>query len=74
MQDHRHLTSEDVLRFAGVGLTLATLKLVIRELLGDCTVCRETLEQVERSHPGLAHISGPIPDTPLPVPEGRSSF
>ena len=51
MQDHRHLTSEDVLRFVGVGLTLATLRLVIRELLSDCAICQEALEQVARSHP-----------------------
>jgi len=50
---HRHLTSEDVLRFLGVGLTLGTLRLVIRELLSDCAVCQETLEQVVRSHPEL---------------------
>ncbi|MEA2558510.1 MAG: hypothetical protein QOH06_14 [Acidobacteriota bacterium] len=54
MQEHRHLTSEDVLRFVGVGLTLATLRLVIRELLWDCAVCQETLEQIARSHPDLA--------------------
>ena len=53
MQDHRHLASEDVLRFLGAGLTLATLRLVIRELLSDCAVCQETLDQVARSHPGL---------------------
>jgi len=51
MQDHRHLTSEDVLRFLGVGLTLATLRLVIRELLLDCALCQQTLEEVARSHP-----------------------
>jgi hypothetical protein len=51
MQDHRHLTSEDVLRFLGVGLTLATLRLVVRELLWDCAICQEAIEQVARSHP-----------------------
>jgi hypothetical protein len=53
MPDHRHLTSEDVLRFLGVGLTVATLRLVIRELLSDCAICQETLERVARSHPEL---------------------
>jgi hypothetical protein len=54
MQDHRHLTSEDVLRFLGVGLTLETLRLVIRELLSDCAVCQGTLEKVAQSHPNLS--------------------
>lgn len=53
MQDHRHLTTEDVLRFVGAGLTLPTLRLVVRELLSDCAVCQEAIEQVARSHPGL---------------------
>ena len=53
MQDHRHLTSEDVLRFVGVGLTLATLRLVVRELLSDCALCQQAIEQVARSRPEL---------------------
>ena len=53
MEEHRHLTSEDVLRFVGVGLTLPTLRLVIRELLSDCAICQETVEQVARNHPHL---------------------
>lgn len=51
MQDHRHLTTEDVLRFVGAGLTLPTLRLVVRELLADCAVCREAIEQAARTHP-----------------------
>ena len=54
MQDHRHLTAEDVLRFLGVGLTMQTLRLVIRELLFDCAVCQGMLKQVAKSHPSLA--------------------
>lgn len=48
MESHRHLTSEDVKRFLGIGLTLPTLRLVIRELLGDCSVCLEAVEQAEQ--------------------------
>lgn len=51
MRDHRHLTSEDVLRFLGVGLTLPTLRLVIRELLSDCAVCQEAIERAARNRP-----------------------
>lgn len=54
MQEHRHLTSEDVLRYVGVGLTLPTLRLVIRELLSDCAICQQAVEQVAREHPRLA--------------------
>lgn len=50
--EHRHLTAEDVLRFLGVGLTLPTLRLVVRELLADCAVCREVVEQAAREQPG----------------------
>jgi hypothetical protein len=51
MKDHRHLTSEDVVRFLEVGLTLPTLRLVIRELLSDCAVCQEAIERAVRSRP-----------------------
>jgi len=50
--EHRHLTAEDVLRFLGVGLTLPTLRLVVRELLADCAVCQEAIERTARDHPG----------------------